>query len=107
MDSDYTSSTNSKLIRLEEHNIFSKTCLCGSVVTLWSFLRIDVEIPHWILRGLKVFHLGSCHARREKENDNSIDVVVAASALLNGDSLCCRANRELQVGTHIEGTLTT
>ena len=38
----------------------------------------------------------------EKKSDNSIDVVVvAASALLNGDSLCCRADRELQVGGNI------
>ena len=38
-------------------------------------------------------------AEEEGKSDNSIDVVVvAASALLNGDSLCCRADRELQVG---------
>ena len=38
-------------------------------------------------------------AEEEGKSDNSIDVVVvAASALLNGDSLCCRAERELQVG---------
>ena len=37
--------------------------------------------------------------KKEKKSDNSIDVVVlAASALLNGDSLRCRANREMQVG---------
>ena len=35
--------------------------------------------------------------KKEKKSDNSIDVV-AASALLNGDSLRCRANREMQVG---------
>ena len=46
---------------------------------------------------------GEAEEKEEKTIDNSIDVVVAAaaSALLNGDSLCCRADRELQAGEHL------